>query len=229
MASALHVASSDVLLTCIYIADEDEVMDLRVAFEESLQYISEGSFCSAAAHHITLDLTLFCCCDTAFPVSGDPFYRIEKYYAYISAKRLGDMDKAKEIWQQVVQQHGLNTEAWIDYIMFERDQGHYEKCESLFKQAIQKNIDNPARLISVWSSVEHEIGTLASYETSLVKINQKSKILARQWQAQSQRQAQHQPQQKQQKPELTEEQKTANAKEKKEMDRVSLFLISHGL
>ncbi|CAO0790192.1 unnamed protein product [Mucor circinelloides] len=176
--------------------DDDEVMDLRVAFEESLQYISE-----------------------AFPDSGDPFYRIDKYYAYISAKRLGDMDKAKEIWQNVVEQHGLNTEAWIDYIMFERDQGHYEKCESLFKQAIQKNIDNPARLISVWSSVEHEIGTLASYETSLVKINQKSKILARQWQTQSQKQAQHQQPQYKQKQELTEEQKAANAKEKKEMDR----------
>ncbi|KAK4511610.1 uncharacterized protein ATC70_012826 [Mucor velutinosus] len=175
--------------------DDDEVMDLRVTFEECLQYISE-----------------------AFPDSGDPFYRIEKYYAYISAKRLGDMDKAKELWQNVVEHHGLNTEAWIDYIMFERDQGHYEKCESLFKQAIQKNIDNPARLISVWTSVEHEIGTLASYETSLVKINQKSKILARQWQAQSQKQAQHQPQYKQ-KQELSEEQKAANAKEKKEMDR----------
>ncbi|GAN01383.1 squamous cell carcinoma antigen-like [Mucor ambiguus] len=175
--------------------DDDDVMDLRVAFEESLQYIAE-----------------------ALPDSGDPYYRIEKYYAYISAKRLGDMSKAKEIWQHVVEHHGLNTEAWIDYIMFERDQGHYEKCESLFKQAIQKNIDNPVRLISVWTSMEHEIGTLASFETSLVKINQKSKILARQWQAQSQKQTQHQPQPKQMQ-ELTEEQKASHAKEKKEMDR----------
>jgi len=135
------------------------------------------------------------------------------------------MDKAKEIWQNVVEQHGLNTEAWIDYIMFERDQGHYEKCESLFKQAIQKNIDNPARLISVWSSVEHEIGTLASYETSLVKINQKSKILARQWQTQSQKQAQHQQPQYKQKQELTEEQKAANDQRKKRNGQSKSLLI----
>lgn len=198
-------------------------MDLRVAFEESLQYISEGTFTLHFTKKARFNFILLLWYKTAFPDSGDPFYRIDKYYAYISAKRLGDMDKAKEIWQNVVEQHGLNTEAWIDYIMFERDQGHYEKCESLFKQAIQKNIDNPARLISVWSSVEHEIGTLASYETSLVKINQKSKILARQWQTQSQKHAQHQQPQYKQKQELTEEQKVANAKEKKEMDRVSLF------
>ncbi|KAI8643790.1 hypothetical protein BD408DRAFT_414217 [Parasitella parasitica] len=161
-------------------ADLDAVMDLRVAFEESLQYISE--------------------------CSGDPYYRIEKYYAYISHKRLGDADKAREIWQDVVDQHGLNTEAWIDYILFEQDQGNREKCESLFKQAIQKNIDNPARLISVWSLVEHEIGTLESSETSLVKINQKSKTLSRQWQYQ----AQSKP---------AEQQTVVNTKEKKEMDR----------
>ena len=29
---------------CMYIVDEDDVMDLRVAFEESLQYIQEGRF-----------------------------------------------------------------------------------------------------------------------------------------------------------------------------------------
>lgn len=28
----------------MYIVDEDDVMDLRVAFEESLQYIQEGRF-----------------------------------------------------------------------------------------------------------------------------------------------------------------------------------------
>ena len=29
---------------CMYIVDEDDVMDLRVAFEDSLQYIQEGRF-----------------------------------------------------------------------------------------------------------------------------------------------------------------------------------------
>lgn len=56
----------------------------------------------------------------AFPKSGDPYYRIEKYYAYISLNRLGDSDKARDIWQSVVDSHGVDTEAWIPYILFER-------------------------------------------------------------------------------------------------------------
>jgi hypothetical protein len=61
-------------------------------------------------------------------------------------------------------------------------------------------------LIDVWTTVEHEIGTLESYEQALVKINRKTKILTRQWQSQY---AVH------------EEEKEIKTKEKKEMDRVS--------
>ncbi|KAI8082625.1 uncharacterized protein B0P05DRAFT_537764 [Gilbertella persicaria] len=141
--------------------DEEAIIDLKVAFEESLEYVTE-----------------------AFPDSGDPYYRIEKYYAFISLKRFGDVEKARELWEDVVDRHGLDTEAWIQFIQFERDQGNYERCTSLFKQAIQKKIDNPARLMDIWSTIEHEIGTLGSYEEALVRINRKQKILSRQWQSQ---------------------------------------------
>lgn len=119
----------------------------------------------------------------AFPESGDPYYRIEKYYAFISLKRLGDVNKTREIWEDVVSKHGRDTEAWIHYITFERDQGEYEKCTSLFKKANQKNTNNPARLIDVWTTYEHEMGTLESYEDALVKINTKNKILQHKWAA----------------------------------------------
>jgi len=46
----------------VCVADDDEVMDLRVTFEECLQYISEGRF--ALQHIELLDLTLLCCCNT---------------------------------------------------------------------------------------------------------------------------------------------------------------------
>ncbi|ORE06408.1 hypothetical protein BCV72DRAFT_125331 [Rhizopus microsporus var. microsporus] len=140
--------------------DDNAVMDLRVAFEESLAYVDE-----------------------AFPKSGDPYYRIEKFYARISA-RLGDADKARELWESVVVRRGRDTEAWIQYINFERNLGNYHKCESLFKKAIVKRIDNPTRLIDVWNEMEHEFGTLTTHEDALVRIHQKTKALASEWQAQ---------------------------------------------
>lgn len=43
-------------------------------------------------------------------------------------------------------------------------------------------MDYPERLLSAWTSMEHEDGSIASLETSIVRINKKSKILTRQWQ-----------------------------------------------
>ncbi|KAI8969015.1 hypothetical protein BDF20DRAFT_916429 [Mycotypha africana] len=140
--------------------DEDVVMDLRVTFEECLEYLNE-----------------------LFPDTGDPFYRVEKYYAYIS-KRLGDIDKARELWQDIVDRHGLDTEAWLQFINFEREHGNNSRCETLFKQAIQKRLDNPNRLMDAWSTFEREVGTLESYEQCLLKINHKTQLLTRQWQSQ---------------------------------------------
>jgi hypothetical protein len=48
----------------MYIVDEDDVMDLRVAFEESLQYIQEGEFFCILKKKKNLDLTLLCFRDT---------------------------------------------------------------------------------------------------------------------------------------------------------------------
>ncbi|KAI8997340.1 hypothetical protein BDB01DRAFT_770691 [Pilobolus umbonatus] len=141
--------------------DNDQVLNLCVAFEESLDCIEE-----------------------AFPSSRDPYCRIEKYYAYISANRLDNIEKARELWESIISRHGYDTESYIQYIYFERDHGDYEKCETIFKRAIAKKLDNPVRLIDVWNTIEHEIGTLQSYEEASIRINQKTKKLTREWQDQ---------------------------------------------
>ncbi|KAG0763735.1 hypothetical protein G6F57_006162 [Rhizopus arrhizus] len=139
---------------------EEDVMNLRVAFEESLVYLHE-----------------------AFPESGDPYCRVEKFYARIST-RLGDIDKARELWEHIVRKNGRSAEAWIQYIYFERDLGNYVKCQTLFKKSIIKRIDDPTRLIEVWNSIEYEMGSLESYEDALVRINSKTKMLTNEWHAQ---------------------------------------------
>lgn len=64
------------------------------------------------------------------------------------------------------------------------DLGNYVKCQTLFKKSIIKRIDDPARLIEVWNSIEYEMGNLESYEDALVRINSKTKMLTNEWHAQ---------------------------------------------
>ena len=141
------------------IAEEELIMDLQVAFEESLEYLKE-----------------------VFGEKGDPYYRIEKYYAFMSAKRLGNEEHARQLWENIVDNHGRDTEAWIGYITFERDAGNYQKCELLFKKAHQKHVDNPSRLLSFWMDLEHEVGSLQTLEYASIRINRTMKILNKKWQ-----------------------------------------------
>ncbi|KAI8877320.1 hypothetical protein K501DRAFT_43393 [Backusella circina FSU 941] len=142
--------------------DDEQVLNLQVAFHEALQYLEE-----------------------AFPGQTDPYYRIEKYFAFIQDKRLGNTDDARTLWETIIKKHGKDTEAYIQYIYFERDHGDYEKCASLFKLGLQKRVDNPARLVDVWSTIEREGGTVESMEECLVRSNRVSKFMQHKWQAQS--------------------------------------------
>ncbi|KAI8079778.1 uncharacterized protein BX664DRAFT_202234 [Halteromyces radiatus] len=140
--------------------DEDSVSYLRLTFQEALMYIDES-----------------------FPETGDPYYRIEKYWAMIEGKRLGDIERAREIWDGVIKKHGRNAEAWLNYIELERSLGNIHRCTSLFKQAVAKNLDYPDRLLNIWLSMEYEEGSVESLEDCFVRINKKSKVLTREWQA----------------------------------------------
>ncbi|KAG2203761.1 hypothetical protein INT47_012694 [Mucor saturninus] len=140
--------------------DADDVVRMELVFMESLEYLTE-----------------------AFPDSGDPYYRIEKCYASISKKRLYDADRARQLWETIVKKHGRDTEAWISYITFERDEGDYQACETLFKKAMEKNVDNPVRLIEAWNAFEREFGTIETYEKAAIIINRKVKGFSRQWQS----------------------------------------------
>ncbi|KAG0166044.1 Splicing factor [Apophysomyces sp. BC1034] len=139
--------------------DESDILDLRVAFEEACVYISE-----------------------AFPETGDPFYRIEKYYAFIEAKKLDNDEKARELWEGIVKKNGQNSEAWVQYIDFERSLGNIRQCASLFKRALPKKLDYPERLMNAWIAMEHEIGSIETIEEAYIRVAKKTKSLMRQWQ-----------------------------------------------
>ncbi|KAI8067590.1 hypothetical protein BC940DRAFT_301110 [Gongronella butleri] len=134
--------------------DTDSLADLQMAFEEALIHIGQH-----------------------FP-DGDPYYRVEKYYATVMSKRFGDYDKGKELWQGIVQRHGKSAQAWLEFIQFERSLGHVAECQQLFRRAMSKNVDYPQQLMAEWTTFEHEYGTLESLESTMVRVYQKNKSLA---------------------------------------------------
>ncbi|KAG2225828.1 hypothetical protein INT45_007072, partial [Circinella minor] len=141
-------------------ASEEYITDLRIAFEEALMYLNER-----------------------FPRTPDPYYRIERYYAFVEHQLLDNEEKAREIWEERVNKRlGRSTDAWLSYIEFERSCGNIQKCQSLYKQAIIKNLDDPQRLTNVWLNMVHEIGTMDMLQDALVKVKQKENALLHQWQ-----------------------------------------------
>ncbi|KAI7884372.1 hypothetical protein K492DRAFT_234766 [Lichtheimia hyalospora FSU 10163] len=114
---------------------------------------------------------------------GDPYFRLERYASYVESELFDNYEGAKEIWEGVVKKFGKSVEAWLAYIQFERSKGNSSQCESLFKRAIAKQPDDPERLMHAWLTMEHEIGSLDSMQDALVRMNKKTKLLTREWQA----------------------------------------------
>lgn len=117
-----------------------------------------------------------------------------------------DADKARQLWETIVKKHGRDTEAWISYITFERDEGDFQACETLFKKAMEKNVDNPVRLIEAWNAFEREFGTIETYEKAAIIINRKVKGFSRQWQSS-----------------LAEQEKVNEEKEKERQDILKVY------
>ncbi|KAI8342565.1 hypothetical protein BC941DRAFT_389575 [Chlamydoabsidia padenii] len=156
--------------------DDEGISYLRLTFQEALMYIDE-----------------------AFPDSGDPYYRIEKFWATMEGNKLDNVDRAREIWEGIIKKQGRNPEAWINYIDFERSLGNIQRCTSLFKRAMGKNMDYPERLIAAYQTLEYEEGSIESLEDSIVRINKKSKDMAKKWQDTVQQQEEEEAKQQQKK------------------------------
>ncbi|KAI9319735.1 hypothetical protein BX666DRAFT_2024808 [Dichotomocladium elegans] len=140
--------------------DDADIIDLRVAFEEAMAYLDEKH-----------------------PTQRDPYFRIEQYYAFVEGELLDSPEKAREIWEKVVLKLGKSTDAWLAYVDFERANRNISKCESLLKRALNKKVDDPQRLMHTWLRIENELGSRDSLEDCIVRVNKKSKVLTREWQA----------------------------------------------
>ena len=57
----------------------------------------------------------------AFEAEGDPECMLLQYWAYIEAKKLNNMTKAREMWGKIISLgHSKSAQWWLAYIQFER-------------------------------------------------------------------------------------------------------------
>ncbi|KAI8139243.1 hypothetical protein BJV82DRAFT_627738 [Fennellomyces sp. T-0311] len=142
---------------------EEDIVDLRLAFEEAFVYLHEKH-----------------------PKTPDPYFRIERYYAFVENTLLDSEEKAREIWEtRVIKKLGRSAEAWLAYIDFERSCGHLDKCQTLYKRAIVRNLDDPQRFTMAWLSFAREAGNLDMLQDTLVKVKSKENAIVHQWQEQA--------------------------------------------
>jgi len=147
------VAKCDYERRRIYWASEDvadQVARLIVTFEEGLKMVNEG----------------------------DPYRRIDKYYIQILTHTMNDIEKAREIWENMVKIHREYSELWLQYAEWEKGQNNFEEARKIYKKAVNVNSDWPERIFDAYETFEHNFGSLKDLETALTLIRKRAKVVA---------------------------------------------------
>ena len=105
-------------------------------------------------------------------VAGDPDSKIARYWASVEADRFRSMEKARQIWSEIVSGPvGERAKFWIEYINLEKLFGDTKHLKKLFPRALDKSKDWPEEVAEIWIQFEREEGTLESFEEAETKIN----------------------------------------------------------
>ncbi|KAL1921342.1 uncharacterized protein VTP21DRAFT_11058 [Calcarisporiella thermophila] len=114
----------------------------------------------------------------SFP-DGDPYFRVEKYQAFIEGTLLKDVGEARRIWNEIISRHASSSEAWISFAQFEKEHGDIAKARSIYKQARTRvNLDWPERVFDAWLTFEHEYGSLESFMHARSSIKKQMRIIS---------------------------------------------------
>ena len=103
-------------------------------------------------------------------INGDQDYKVLKYWASVEAGRFHSMDKAREIWSNIMQICSDRAEYWLEYINLERTYGDDKHTRRLFIRALERTHDNPEPITRAWSQFEREKGSLEQFEECERKI-----------------------------------------------------------
>eukprot|EP00299_Pterocystis_sp_00344_P011279 c5226_g1_i2.p1 GENE.c5226_g1_i2~~c5226_g1_i2.p1 ORF type:complete len:475 (-),score=125.49 c5226_g1_i2:20-1444(-) len=97
--------------------------------------------------------------------SADPHAVLARYHANLQLRLLGDVNKSREIWNEILVGHSSNQFLWKECILIEQAFGHYDRVRELFGQASEKlsNSGSVSALFTDWLRFEGESGSLDDY------------------------------------------------------------------
>lgn len=139
--------------------------------EEQLNFFRE-----AAQQAITM-------IDKYFGEEGDLESLIPRFWACIEAEFVGDCERAREIWNDIIMKRNnnfKNSDLWLEFINLERSFGSRKHCRKLFRRALERVWDRVEAIGIAYLRFEQETGDLESmtefkkrYEDRMNIVNKK--------------------------------------------------------
>ncbi|XP_049766694.1 squamous cell carcinoma antigen recognized by T-cells 3 [Schistocerca cancellata] len=100
-----------------------------------------------------------------FGLQGDPACEILQYWARVEGGRVGDMARARQLWNDILSQgHSSSAAMWLEYINLERLHGERKRLRSMFARALSSVQDWPESIYQAWINYERDEGTLDTLE-----------------------------------------------------------------
>ena len=114
-----------------------------------------------------------------FGAEGDPKWTLHRYEAQIEAHYLGNLDRSRELYEEILKSDSSRAEMWLEYVNLERYHGDKTKCLSLYKRAVDRVYDDAEKVFESFLSFERLDGSLDSVVTAEERICAKREKLER--------------------------------------------------
>ncbi|OQV16525.1 Squamous cell carcinoma antigen recognized by T-cells 3 [Hypsibius exemplaris] len=94
---------------------------------------------------------------------ADTENKIEKYWASVEAHTFRDVEKGRALWEKIMKGHQRESQFWLSYYRFERQNNDDTRARKLLKKAVLRNLDNIDAVAMEWMQLESEVGTLEEW------------------------------------------------------------------
>ncbi|KAK7506101.1 hypothetical protein BaRGS_00002823 [Batillaria attramentaria] len=105
-----------------------------------------------------------------FGLDGDPEASLRQYWASIEARYCKNLERARELWNAVMQEgYGNQAAMWLNYYRLERTFGDAKHCRRILQRALNSVTDWLECITQAYIDFEREEGTLEDYEQAYAK------------------------------------------------------------
>lgn len=107
-----------------------------------------------------------------FDAQNDYSVDILQYWARIEAKKCKNMEKARELWNEIISHgHGSEAQMWIEFANLERAYGDEIRCRQILIRGLHSASDWPEAVGEALLNFEREEGTLETFDIASEKYN----------------------------------------------------------